>query len=482
MNRSAPGRLAVGLGASARAAAATMIVVLPTFWSMRQLGAWWRPSIDAIVFAVMLAVALPRALARASWGQVPLAVALFPVACAGAVGCSMLLGAGGGWRAAGVALFSAGVAIPVWMRRLGITWRTGGTLAALPFLAVLVQPMPVEQTWAFLGWLLLGAGIALTWALLARSLTATDPAAAETRTTRRTAGWNVSTRMAIQLGCATAAAFGVAQALDSDHLVWPVLTVLIVHSGNRGRGDVLVKGVQRIVGALAGTGIAALASGLFGAGDSTALVVLFATLALAAAVRPYGYAYWAAGITASLAFLYGYFGQSSIDLLGHRLLGILAGGTLAIAAAWFLLPVRTLDVARLRLAQLLATAADTVGAAGRAESTAEPARRLYAAGRELATLDATAHAAHRFGLGAARGLEALLTDAHELTRGIRVSVSDPTNQDRAELGQLARELAAAARRFSDKRSPLITTDHPYGDTPLAGVLGKTQNVRGTPHE
>lgn len=471
MNQATRGGPAGSLATGARAAAATMIVVLPTFWSMLQLGAWWSPPLDAIVFAVMLAVAAPRALARASWGQVPLAVALFAVVCAGAVGCGMLLATAGGWRALGVVLFSVGVAVPIWLRRFGPAWVAAGTLAALPFLAVLVQPMPAEASWAFLGWMLLGAGIALAWALVARSLTAPDPASSGSRPSRRTAGPSASTRMAIQLGCAAAAAFGVAWLLDPDHVVWPVLTVLIVHSGNRGRGDVLAKGVQRIIGALAGTGIAALVGGLFGAGDPTAPVVLFAILAVAAAIRPYGYVYWAAGITAALVLLYGYFGQSGIDLLGHRLLGILAGGAIAIAAAWFLLPIRTLDVARLRLAQLLTAAAEATGAAARAEPLAEPARRLAGSDRQLAALDTAARAARLFGIGRVRGLDALLTDAHHLASNVLTTLREPP--ERARLAPLARELGSMARHVADKRNPL--TARMQGDTLLAHVLDHTHS-------
>lgn len=37
-----------------RSGAATMIVVLPTFWSMQQLALWRKPPVDAIVFAVKI--------------------------------------------------------------------------------------------------------------------------------------------------------------------------------------------------------------------------------------------------------------------------------------------------------------------------------------------------------------------------------------------------------------------------------------------
>lgn len=477
MDRWTLGRVACGLATSARAGAATVIVVLPAFWSMLQFGAWWSPPLDAVVFAVMLAVSLPRALTRTNWTQVPLAVALFLMAGAGAVGCSLLLGAGAGFRALGAVLFSVGVAVPVWLRRLGPTWQAAGALAALPFLAVLIQPAPAQPTWGFLGWMSLGAGIALTWALLVRSLTTADSAPAESPPPRRATGLSASTRMALQLAVATGAAFVVAQVLDPDHLVWPVLTVLIVHSGNRGRGDVLAKGAQRIVGALAGTGIAALVGGLFGAGDRAALVMLFATLAVAAAARPHGYVYWAAGITASLVLLYAYFGQSGIELLGHRLLGVIAGGVLAIAAAWFLLPVRTLDVARLRLTQVLAAAAEATGLAARAEPTTRAARRLRAADQQLATLDPTARAARCLGLGATRGLSALLADAHELAGTVLTAIHEPI--ERAGLGQLAQEIANTARRAADKRHPLATASRSAGNTVLTDVLNHARNVNGS---
>jgi hypothetical protein len=518
--------------------AATMVVVLPTFWSMLQLGAWWRVPLNAVVFAVMLALSLPRALARTDWRQVPLAVGLLGPAVAAAAGCAALLGRDDGWRAAGATLFALGVAWPVWARRFGPAWRAGGGVAALPFLAALVQPEPVGPAGAFLGWALLGAAVALAWALLARGLSPADQAAEadlaasgertspdrsrakgrrqpdeapgptttdqttdeeypppthgrakgqhqpgeasglaptdstanSEQTPRRTAGPRASSSQALQIGVATVVAFAVAQALDPDHLVWPVMTVLITHSGNRGRGDVLVKGAGRIVGALAGTGIAALVGGWFAVGDATAVVALFAVLALAAAARPLGHVYWAAGVTAGLALLYGYCGQSGLDLLGHRLLGILAGGAVALAAAWFLRPVRTTDVARLRLARLLAAAAKACAAAARGEPAiepsstagrpgerwgwAEPARRLGAADRQLGDLEATARAARRCGLGPARDLDRLLASAHGLARAVLTRVTGPAAPDRAPLGRLAHDLADRARALADRRQPL----------------------------
>lgn len=468
MDYSTANRPPGGPAAAIRAGAVTAVVVLPTLWSMLQLHLWWSPPVDAIVFAVMLAVALSRALTRIAVKRMPLAIGLFPVAVAAAVACGMLIDAGGTLPVAGAGLFSIGVAVPVWLRRFGAAWQAAGTLGALPYFAVMVEPTPAERTWAFVGWMLLGAAVALGWALLARIITAPTPLV-ESSTTRPGKQLRASTRMAIQLAVATATAFAAAKALDPHHLVWPVLTVLITHSGNRGRGDVLVKGTQRIIGALAGTGIAAVASGLFSPGDDTGLVALFAAIVLAAAARPYGYVYWAAGITAALVFLYGYFEQSGIDLLGHRLLGILAGGIIALATAWFLLPVRTLDVARKRLARLLAAATDVATMQARAQPTDAAAHQLRDANQQLADLDATARTGRRLRLQTARTLDAALNDAHRLTDTL-VSITD-VRADRTVFANLARALAHTRRSLAE-RKPFDTIA-----TQLTELLDRARSLR-----
>jgi Fusaric acid resistance protein-like len=411
------------LSRSLRAALASTVVVLSVFWSMGQLRTWWSPPLDAVVFAVVLAVGLPRAVASLGARDFPTAAAALLAGAAAAVGCGMLLDGTSWQKAAGAALFAIGVALPVWLRRLGPAWRAGGTVAAIPFLAVLVHPLPDQASWAFPGWMLLAAGIACLWASAIHLLAAPGPAPAQPAAPARPASPRrvaANTRMAVQLALAVGAAFAFGQWTDPGHLVWPVLTVLVVHSGNRGRGDVLWKGAERTAGALAGTAIATCLTGLLPSGDSLAIVAVFAILALAAGLREISYAYRAACTTAALAFFYGYFGQAGAGLLAHRLLGVLAGAAIGVAAAWLVLPVRTTDITRLRVGALLAaaTALATAATAGAPDNAALD--RLAAADRELAMLTPTLRAARRFGIGAARQLDHTVTHARALASEVTV--------------------------------------------------------------
>lgn len=443
---------------SVRTAIGAMVVVLPVFWSMGQLHTWWTPPLDAVVFAVMLAVGLPRALAAVGAHDLGRAAGALLLGATVAVGCAMLLDHHAWTKAAGVVLFALGVAAPVWLRRYGPAWRAGGTVAALAFLAVLVHPLPDRTSWAFLGWMLVAAAVAYAWAAMIHLLAAPPavpvaaPAQPAAAGSRRPAA---STSMAAQLAVAVGAAFAFGQWTDPEHLVWPVLTVLVVHSANRGRGDVLWKGIERTVGALASTLIATLLAGVLPAGDSLAIVAIFAVLALGAGLREVSYAYQAACTTAALAFLYGYFGQGGAGLLVHRLLGVTAGAVIGIAAAWFVLPVRTIDATRLRIAALLATAGDLATSISAGTPDQMALDRLAAADRDLAALTPTLRAARRFGRGPARGLDQTVTHARTLANRVadvarRTTDRDASDQAQEEAAGLMRQVAEARRALRDR--------------------------------
>jgi uncharacterized membrane protein YccC len=166
--------------------------------------------------------------------------------------------------------------------------------------------------------------------------------------------------MAAQMAVALTGAFAVGHWLLPGHWLWVVLTAYIVCSGNRGRADVIDKGLMRLVGASVGTVVATIVIGVFPAGDGVTVVVIFVVLAFAVWLRPINYAYWAGCVTAVIALLYGYFGEGGIALLRTRLEGILLGAVIGAAASWLVLPIKSGEVLRRREADALRSLSDVV--------------------------------------------------------------------------------------------------------------------------
>jgi uncharacterized membrane protein YccC len=100
-----------------------------------------------------------------------------------------------------------------------------------------------------------------------------------------------------------------------------------------------------------GTAFATWLAGLLDPGDPIAIVAILGLIAVALWLRTLSYAWWSAAVTAALALLLGYYGQSDAGVLVTRLEAIVVGGLLGLGAAWFVLPIRTIDVLRKRLAE-----------------------------------------------------------------------------------------------------------------------------------
>jgi hypothetical protein len=373
-------RLDPGL-VNTRATAVTMATVLASWGSALLLEGWAGLHTDVVVLAVSLSITLNR-------GQRPgesarhraLGVALLPLIAilASQVGFLMTRHA-----PIGDALFAVAVSASIWLRRFGGWMARLGTLAAMPFLAMLVTPVPLSHDDARSLWTAVVGLIAIGWVALIRyvaeragflpgepgtapsaasgAASGAEPGAAargEARRAPRRSRLSPSARLAAQMGVALGVAFLVGHQVFERHWPWVVITAFIVSSGNRGRGDVIYKAVLRLVGALAGTVVASLLAGTFPPGDRAGIVAIFAALTVGTWLRTYNYAYWAACVTAMLSLLYGYFGESGTEVLGERLLCITVGAAIAVAAAWSITPVRTTDVLRRRVADALAALSD----------------------------------------------------------------------------------------------------------------------------
>jgi hypothetical protein len=161
-----------------------------------------------------------------------------------------------------------------------------------------------------------------------------------------------STRMAIQLGAAIAAAFILGFWLFPEHWGWVVLTAYLVSAGNRGRADVLHKSGLRVLGAAAGSLAAVALSGVHLEGPALVAVVLGA-VAVGLLLREVSYAFWALVVTLALTVLQGGLGGQPVELW-PRVLAILLGAACGVLTSWFILPIRSEGVLRLRIANVLA--------------------------------------------------------------------------------------------------------------------------------
>jgi len=302
---------------------------------------------DVLVLAVALALTLAGTQRAADTRRRLTALALLPATAAVSILVGRLISA---HHVVGAAVFTAGMSLPVWIRRYGRAATKAGTLMTLPFIALLVVPGPAlppkaQSGLVSWGWAALIGALAVCCVWLVQGLgdrygpwrADPEPPPPQPRRPSRLHP-RPSTRMALQLAAAIAAAFLVGRLLFDDHWPWVVLTAYVAASGNRGRTDVVRKGFERLVGACAGT-LLATAVAEAGATGRTSVALMFTVLAIALWLRPLNYAYWAAGMTTALSLLLGYFGQDATDLLPTRLAAIAVGAVLTVASAWWLLPV-----------------------------------------------------------------------------------------------------------------------------------------------
>ena len=336
------------------------------------------PEPGPAILAVVLCLSLSRSqLDRDLRGRLEAAMTL-PLVSLAALGVAMLLRH---WPWMGALAFVSAITLSIWLRRFGAEGRKAGALIALPFVVILVTPyvpprhaspmlallLPVIVSLLALFWVSVLHALGARWRWLARPAaekvekteTAEPPAATP-------AGGGMhpipSTRMALQMGLALALSFVVGYGFFTERWAWIVLTAFIVGSGNQGRLDVVYKSGLRVLGAAGGTLVALVLSDQLAGHDAGTVAWMLAALFMGVWLRPLGYGWWALFITLALALLQGFSGGAAIaqGMLALRLEEIVIGALIAIAAAWFLYPVRSTDVLRRRMADALAALAEAL--------------------------------------------------------------------------------------------------------------------------
>jgi len=327
------------------------------------------PEAPAGVLAVVLSISLARShLDHGLRERLEAAIAL-PLVALVAAGVGLLLHR---LPWIGAVVFTTGLALSIWLRRFGPLAARAGSLIALPFVTLLVTPYarptkvgPVLAMLMPIVIALIALACVTLFQMLARRLHVLPPASDEPHIAPRakTEGAmrpDASTRMAIQMAVALAVSFVVGFVFFGDRWSWIVLTAFIVQSGNRGRLDVAYKSVLRVVGAAAGTIVALVSATRLGAHDAATVTLILAAVFLGLWLRPLGYAWWALFVTLALALLQGFTGAPAQQILWPRLEEIVIGAIIGVAAAWFVLPVRSTAVLRRRIADALAALSEAL--------------------------------------------------------------------------------------------------------------------------
>ena len=243
----------------------------------------------------------------------------------------------------GRAAFVLAAAVVAGMRRAGGRARAVGVLATGPLAVAVAVPLPagsasVVVTVVFAAVVLAAAAWAVGLSALARRfLSAGVPASPSPA---RSAPRSELVRQAGAVGLAVGLAFAFAALVLPAHLSWAPLTALVVGAGAVTWHDATHLGVRRLGGATVGAVLATLAL-LVPHGRVYPVLLAAVVLVGATWLRPAGYAWWAGGLTAALVLLAGHTGPAGgLDLgfAAARIAAIAAGGVLAIAAAWALLP------------------------------------------------------------------------------------------------------------------------------------------------
>ena len=350
---------------SLREAALTLLAMLGTLVCTQ----WIQPGAASAILGAVLSLSLARSHLAGERRGAREALFALPLVALASVGVGTLL-RHAPW--AGAAVFVAGMALSIWMRRFGPQALRIGSLIALPLVTILVVPHLPRRDSGALPALLVPVGlalVALAWVMLAQALGRrlgwlAPPDDVDDESPRpETAGAmrpSPHTRMALQMAAALAASFAVGYLVFPSHWSWIVLTAFIVNSGNRGRQDVVYKSALRVLGAAGGTVAAMAFVGQAAVSGPWGAALILASVFLGVWLRPAGYGWWALFVTLALALLQTLQPAAAPPLMWQRLLEILIGAAIGLAAAWFVYPIRSTDVLRKRIAEALAAMSEAL--------------------------------------------------------------------------------------------------------------------------
>jgi uncharacterized membrane protein YccC len=155
-----------------------------------------------------------------------------------------------------------------------------------------------------------------------------------------------TTRQAIQIAIATGLATIVGVLLSSQRWYWSVIVAFVIFTGTSSRGDVLIKGWQRMFGTLCGVVLGVLIATVVGGNTIVSIVIIVICIFTMFYWMQANYAIMTVAVTTMLALLYGLLGEFVFGLLLTRLEETAVGAVIGIAVALFILPTHTSTIVR----------------------------------------------------------------------------------------------------------------------------------------
>jgi hypothetical protein len=151
----------------------------------------------------------------------------------------------------------------------------------------------------------------------------------------------LTTRQAVQVGVATSLAIIIGELVSPARWYWAVVAAFVIFAGTTSRGDILSRGMQRVIGTIGGVVAGMALAVVVGTHHLVGLVLMFCCVFMALYLVRVSQALMAFWITAVLALLYGLIGQFSVQTLLLRVEETAVGAALGVLAGYLILPKGT---------------------------------------------------------------------------------------------------------------------------------------------
>ncbi|MAM87125.1 FUSC family protein [Allohahella sp. A8] len=158
---------------------------------------------------------------------------------------------------------------------------------------------------------------------------------------------------ALQVTLAVSLAVLFGSMLSADRWLWAFLAALFMYVGNESAGQILTRGWSNVIGSIIGVGIGLLVTSLVQGNMAVELTAIFCFLFIGIYATPVNYAFFAAGLTATLGLLQGMSGGEVPSILELRFIEVIIGAGVGVLVAYIVSPLQARTHVRRSVAALL---------------------------------------------------------------------------------------------------------------------------------